>query len=162
LFVFEPPADARHVEDLKEARENPQSWIGRDAIDFLLPDLAGQPVKLADARGQVILLDFWASWCLPCRQDMPRIEALYRELYDRGLRVFGVNSEPAETADAYMKENGYTFPSLLDRNMGVSRNYGVASLPTVVVVDREGKISAYLDGARSAEELRQAVLDAGL
>ena len=136
--------------------------VGKPAPDFTLQDLAGRRVALKQLRGQVVVLDFWATWCGPCRIDMPRVEALHNELKDHGLRVFGVNGEDGQVARAYIDGNGYTFPTLSDPGMAVSQMYEVSALPTAVVIDKQGRVGAYFQGSGSKERLVAAIREAGL
>jgi thiol-disulfide isomerase/thioredoxin len=113
-------------------------------------------------RGKVVLLDFWASWCGPCRRSMPHIEALHREYGRKGLVVLGVNAEPAAKANDYLQANGITFPTLIDNGGAVGQQFQVRGIPTTVLIDRSGRVSAYLVGAGSEGRLRAAVEKAGL
>jgi peroxiredoxin/outer membrane lipoprotein-sorting protein len=161
LFTFEPPEGAEQA-DSSSGAPGGAGLVGSAAPDFTLQDLAGRNVALKQLRGQVVVLDFWATWCGPCRIDMPRIEALHNELKDRGLRVFGVNGEDGKVARAYLDGNGYTFPTLSDPGMAVSRMYEVNAIPTAVVIDKQGKVGAYLQGSGSKERLVAAIRAAGL
>jgi peroxiredoxin len=140
--------------------------LHKPAPDFTLPVVAngddGARMRLSDLRDKVVVLDFWATWCGPCRIDMPRIEALHNELKDQGLRVFGVNGEDAALARSYLQRNSYTFPTLSDPGMQVAQLYEVNALPTAVVIDKEGKIAAYLQGSGTKERLLEAIRAAGL
>ena len=158
VFHFTPPRGARLVASFAAiggATEGP-------APDFTLTGPDGQSVRLSSLRGKVVLLDFWATWCAPCRYDMPFVQQLHEELQARGLAVFGVNAEDSAKAADYLRRFGYTFPNLLDRPPAVSRLYRVRSLPTFVVIDRQGNLSSYMQGTRSKEQLRLAVMEAGL
>jgi thiol-disulfide isomerase/thioredoxin len=136
--------------------------LGRAAADFSLPDLSGRAYQLASLRGKVVVLDFWASWCGPCRRSMPQIEALHREFARKGLVVLGVNSEDPAAASKYLREKGYSFPTLMDKTGTVGNQFNVKGIPTSVVIDRTGKVSAYLVGAGTEDRLRTAVIRAGL
>jgi peroxiredoxin/outer membrane lipoprotein-sorting protein len=162
LFSFQPPAGAEQAGPAEFSPAAPSDWVGKAAPDFNLQDLAGRRVALKELRGQVVVLDFWATWCGPCRIDMPRIEALHKEMKAQGLRVFGVNGEDAQVARAYLDRNGYTFPTLSDPGMAVSRLYEVSAIPTAVVIDKQGKIGAYLQGSGTKERLMEAIRAAGL
>jgi peroxiredoxin len=93
---------------------------------------------------------------------MPHVQALHEQYKDRGLEVFGVNSEVHTRAINYLSANGLTFPTLHDANMRVAMLYQVQALPAFVVIDRQGRIAAYMVGTRSKEQLEKALLDAGL
>jgi peroxiredoxin/outer membrane lipoprotein-sorting protein len=162
LFVFDAPDGAEEAALSEIDSSGPSSLVGKAAPNFTLRDLAGNSVNLSELRGQVVLLDFWATWCGPCRIDMPRIQALHNELKARGLRVFGVNSEDAGLARAYVESNGYTFPTLSDAGATVFRGYEVTAIPTAVVIDTEGNVGAYLQGSGPKERLLEAIRKAGL
>jgi peroxiredoxin len=118
------------------------------------PPLSGhtfetQSVSLADLRGKVILLNFWASWCLECRPEMPLLEHLYREFAPRGLAVVGINArEDGETVRRYAKALGLTFPLVLDTAGEINAVYGVVGLPTTFLVGRDGRAVALAVGPR--------------
>jgi peroxiredoxin len=114
--------------------------LGQPAPDFTLPDLAGKPVRLAGFRGQkTVLLNFWATWCVPCREEMPTLERLSRER--RGsLVVLGINVDVVgkDKVQAFVRELGLTFPILLDPETVVGKRYRVRALPTSFLIDRDG------------------------
>jgi thiol-disulfide isomerase/thioredoxin len=112
-----------------------------DAPDFSLDGLNGRPVRLKGLRGKVVFLSFWATWCVPCRKEMPAMERLYQAYRERGLTVVAVNykESPAE-ATAFMNELHLTFPAALDRKGAVTASFAVRSLPVTYLVDRDGKI----------------------
>ncbi|NCC36279.1 MAG: TlpA family protein disulfide reductase [Chloroflexia bacterium] len=120
---------------------------GHPAPDFTLLDLTGQPVQLADLRGQVVLINIWATWCPPCRAEMPMIQASYEQYRDQGFTVLAVNSgEDAATVAGYMDASGLTFPALLDRDGTVSNAYQARVMPSSFFVDRAGVIRAVYRG----------------
>ena len=162
LFVFVPPEDAEQVPTFNpQARRSP-TFLGQSAHDFSLQDLKGRTFRLRNLRGKIVLLDFWASWCGPCRIDLPHIEALHDEYTREELVVLGVNGESETAARSFMEQQGYSFPSLVDQGHEVSRQYQATSLPTIVIVDEEGDIAAYLVGLQSESALRGALAKAGL
>jgi thiol-disulfide isomerase/thioredoxin len=133
------------------------------APDFTLEDLSGKRFSLSRMRGRTVLLDFWASWCGPCRAEMPVLERLHRQFAERGLSVVGVNvNEPRETAARFIEQQGYTFTVLLDRRFEASMLYDARALPTLVLVDAEGNVKAYGHGTRSEAELRADLQRVGL
>ncbi|KRT58851.1 TlpA disulfide reductase family protein [endosymbiont of Ridgeia piscesae] len=109
------------------------------APDFTLKSLSGENLRLSELRGEVVMINFWASWCGPCRQEMPLLEALYQRYRPLGFTLLGVNVEQ-ESAKArkLAKELGVSFPILFDSDNQVSKNYGVAAMPTTLLIDRDG------------------------
>ena len=162
LFVFVPPEDAEQVPTFDRQARRSARFLGQPAHDFSLQDLKGRTFRLRDLRGKIVLLDFWASWCGPCRIDLPHVEALHDEYTREELVVLGVNGESETVAHPFMEQQGYSFPSLVDQGHEVSRLYGAALLPTIVIVDQEGRIAAYLGGLQSESDLRRALAKAGL
>ena len=121
------------------------------APDFALEDLDGHSHTLSSYRGKVVLLNFWASWCPPCRLEMPSIERLYQSKLKRPFVVLGINQgESAQTAFASLGlfNPMPTFPILLDNNNQVAKSYGVQGLPSSYVISRSGKVLAKVEGAR--------------
>ena len=138
------------------------SLLGQPAGDFALGDLSRRPFRLAALRGKVVMLNFWATWCGVCRRGMPQLEALHREFSRRGLVLLGVNGESEQNARNFVRENGYTFPTLVDSGNKVGRQFQVTAIPTAVIIDREGRIASYLVGLHSEKTLRDALARAGL
>jgi peroxiredoxin len=158
LFSFRAPPGSKEVTSL-----DPQGvdLTGQEAADFTLRNLDGKPVSLKSLRGQVVVLDFWATWCGPCRIEMPRLENLHKELKGKGLVVLGINQrETAQRARSYVEKSGYTFPILLDEKGEASDLYQVQAIPTLVVVDPKGRIAAHFIGLREESVLREAVTKA--
>ena len=111
------------------------------ARDFSLTALTGENVRLEELRGRVVILYFWASWCGPCRAGMPSLDALYNKYREQGLKVLAVNQREEQTAVLnFINDNGYTFSVLMDRDGAVGAAYGVRALPTIFIVDQEGRI----------------------
>lgn len=114
---------------------------GDVAPDFSLPTLDGGAQSLRDYKGRTVILNFWASWCGPCRAEMPDMQVVYDELRDQGVVVVGVNQgEPRERVEAFVQEFGLTFPILLDEEQSLARTYGVRAYPTTFIVDGDGII----------------------
>jgi thiol-disulfide isomerase/thioredoxin len=112
------------------------------APDITLPTLSGAFIHLADVRGKVVLLNFWATWCVPCRTEMPTLEELYQRYRDRGLEVVAVNLDMLSTpgVEAFVKEVGVTFPIVLDPSWATARAYRVVGVPTTYLIDRAGNV----------------------
>jgi peroxiredoxin len=124
--------------------------VGHVAPDFLLQTLDGRDMQLSDYRGHIVFLNFWATWCGPCKIEMPAMEKLYREFRPKGFAVVAVSSdaEGAAVTRPYRDALGLSFTIALDPEMLVSRRYGVRSLPLTFLVNREGVITHQIFGAR--------------
>ncbi len=164
LFAFTPPADATEVEkfDSKQAEAEEEgaeteSLVGTDAVSFLLADLNGKQFNMDKLRGKIVVIDFWASWCGPCRETMPHVEKLHKEFKDRGVVVLGMNDEEVADARRFVQKHGYTFPTLIDAESSVSKQYGIQAIPQTFVIDRDGKIVAHFLGTGQEANLRDTV-----
>ena len=112
---------------------------GAPAPAFQLNSNTGKPVSLADLKGQIVLVNFWASWCGPCRQEMPILEQLNHQYRNKGVTLIGVNVEPDSGAGlAWLKATPVTFPILFDVDSKVSKLYEVQGMPNTVILDRKG------------------------
>lgn len=120
------------------------------APDFTLPALSGAPIRLSDLRGKVVLLNFWVTWCGPCRTEMPTLDALYQRYKERGLEVLAVNLDVDSTVDvgAFVREVGVTFRVGLDPSSSTARTYQVLGLPTTYLIDRAGNVVVKEAGVR--------------
>lgn len=120
------------------------------APDFTLSDLAGNPVRLSDLRGQVVLVNVWATWCPPCRAEMPILQAAYEQYRERGFIVLAINlREDARTVTQYMEQGGLAFPALLDSDGSVSDAYQARVLPSSFFIDKGGVVRAVYRGPLS-------------
>ena len=130
--------------------------VGFLAPDFSLPSTDGQSIRLSDLRGQAVLVNLWATWCPPCRAEMPAIEKIYNEYKDDGLVVLAVNMTYQDDASEilpFVQEHGLTFPILLDESAVVGRAYQLRSLPSSFFITREGIINEVIIGGPMAEAL---------
>jgi thiol-disulfide isomerase/thioredoxin len=131
------------------------------APEFKLASRAGGEMSLSGLRGQVVMINFWASWCGPCRQEFPALDEMYRKYKPMGFAMVGINVE-SEKADAerFLGMRPVSFPILFDPDNRVSASYGVSAMPTTVLVDRQGRLRwqhrAYKPGdeARYIEQIR--------
>lgn len=135
---------------------------GRPAQDFRLPTFDGRSLSLSDYHDKVVVLNFWASWCAPCRVEAPVLEQAWREYRDQGVVFLGVNLWDKEPeARAFMREFGLTYPNVLDDGGKVAIEYGVAGIPETIVVTPDGRISAKHSGPVTAERVAELVRAAG-
>lgn len=165
VFRFSPPASAQKVKHFTFARNNNMTGddlVGKKAINFDLTSFNGKEVNLKDLRGKVVVLDFWATWCGPCREAHPHLQKLYDEYKEDGLVVLGINSESKKKVRHYMKENGYTFTNLMDPKQKVSIDYRVNAIPSVFVINRKGVVDSHLLGYQNESAMRKAIQKAGL
>jgi len=123
------------------------------APDFTLPSLDGPNLRLREQRGQVVMINFWASWCGPCRVEMPHLSKLYDKYRASGFTVLAVNiDEDPRKAAGLAKQLGMKFPVLLDSDKKVSRLYDLGTMPTTVLVDRDGRVRHVHRGYRDGYE----------
>ncbi|MFA6170637.1 MAG: TlpA disulfide reductase family protein [Candidatus Margulisiibacteriota bacterium] len=122
----------------------------KELLDFTLPDLAGKPIKLSDYRGKVIMLNFWATWCPPCRSEMPIMQKLHEKMADKPFVIVAVNLErgAGDAVCKFVAKEGYTFKVLLDNEGEVAGRYSIYSIPTTYVINKKGKVVDKLIGAR--------------
>jgi peroxiredoxin len=130
----------------------------QDLNDFTLKDLSGREYRLKALRGRPILLDFWATWCVPCRKEMPRLDALQRN----GLTILAITDEDAQVVHRFTAANPYTFPILLDPQGEVFKLYGVLPRPTNILIDDSGRIADRWIDLPESDILSPALAHAGL
>jgi len=150
LIVIAAPAAATTVteeEFRKMGLQPPKQRL--ESVDFELQDLSGETRSLSDFRGKVVFLNFWATWCGPCRFEMPSMERLYQRFKDAGLEIVAVNlQEDRSSVKRFVDEYDLSFPILLDTTGRVGATYGARSIPTTYIVDREGFVLAGTIGTR--------------
>jgi thiol-disulfide isomerase/thioredoxin len=170
LFTYTPPANYREVDTLEgvmqRRRLESKSIRGKPAPDFTAQTLDGKPVALSGLRGKPVLLDFWATWCAPCVEQMPALAALYREAKEKGLVLIGVNDDEApEKALAFVREKQYDWPSVNDHKDGALRaKFNVFGIPTLVLIDGNGIVVEYQTGfsTETDEAIRAALRKVGV
>ena len=135
--------------------------VGQPAPAFeRLPLKGGEPISLADYAGQVVYLDFWASWCGPCRQSMPLMNEMYEELAPQGFTVLAVNLDAyLEEALNFLKKHPVTYPVVRDTGGVLPKIYGMNGMPTAYLIDRQGQVRYIHHGFRRSDApgIRQAV-----
>ncbi len=162
LFTFTAPEGAKQVTEFKGPVKANADLSGQVAPDFKLKSLEGREVGLEDLRGKVVLLDFWATWCGPCRRDLPMIEKLHREFNAKGLVVLGLTTgEDTAALSQFLLTTKLSYPILTAAETVTSQSYSVNAFPTVVLIDREGKIAFYHVGAGSESALRESLAKLG-
>ena len=136
----------------------PGSLAGAPAVSYDVKRLDGRTDGLVRYRGSVVVMNLWATWCTPCREEMPALQQFYAENKAKGVVVLGIDQgESAQTAGAFAREHGVTFPILLDADQQYGRSYAAIGLPTTVIVDRRGHVVRGIDGELSLAQMREAV-----
>ena len=153
-------ADVEHSKNTDEATDatDRQKEL---APDFEMVDRDGNRIKLSDMRGKPVVLNFWASWCGPCKSEMPDFEEAYKE-YGGDITFMIVNltdgkNETVDTAQAFIDSQGYTFPVYFDTDSNGAAAYGVSSIPVTYFIDAQGYLVAYGRGALNSETLKSGI-----
>ena len=132
--------------------------IGNPALPIDVETTAGDRITLGSYRGKVLLVDFWASWCKPCRQEMPTVKSVYKEFHEKGFEILGISLDQSEASfEGYIEEQGITWPQIFDGKgwkSSVGQKYGINSIPATFLIDRKGTIR-YRD--LRGDKLREAV-----
>ena len=148
------PDNLAEEETASDSAENP-------APDITVTDRDGNAVALSDLRGKPVILNFWASWCGPCKNEMPDFEEAYLE-YGEEIQFLMVNctdgyQETVEGASAFIDEAGYTFPVYFDTDRSAASTYGASSIPMTFFIDREGNLAAYAKGMLDRDSLQKGI-----
>ncbi|MEE8413457.1 MAG: TlpA disulfide reductase family protein [Dehalococcoidales bacterium] len=147
------------------ANQNSTAAVGLNkgdmAPDFTLTDLDGNQVSLSDFRGKTVFLNFWATWCPPCRAEMPEMAAVYQEYTDKEVVIIGIDiQEPAETVRQFVQDQGYSWTFLLDTSGMVTADYEIVAIPTSFFLDKEGIIRAVNVNAMTKREIEAKLAEA--
>lgn len=134
----------------------------RQKADFTLTDLHGEPWTLKSLQGKVVLVNFWATWCPPCRKEMPDLETLYNRFKGSGLVVLAISDEEASKIKPFVAKAGVTYPILLDADRGVNKLFQVEGIPKSFVYDRDGKLVAQAIDMRTQGQFLAMLGEAGL
>ncbi|HEY9034572.1 MAG TPA: TlpA disulfide reductase family protein [Pseudomonadales bacterium] len=123
------------------------------AADFTLKTRSGDNLRLAEQKGQVVMLNFWASWCGPCRKEMPLLEAIHNKYQRMGFRLIGMNvDENTAAAERFLQDVDVSFPIAWDSNGAISKLYQVNAMPTTVMIDRDGNVRHVHRGYKAGDE----------
>lgn len=148
-----PPAWAVDRAASTKGREETK-WIGQAAPEFSLTSLDGRTVTLSALRGQVVVLNFWATWCSPCRMEMPLLEELRDELKSQGVDIWGVTDEAPDVARRWLADKNRSLPTLIDANRELFEHYEIEEIPVVLVLRDDGTVSSHVVGLRGVVDLR--------
>jgi peroxiredoxin len=142
------------------------AWAGEAASDFTLRDIDGNSVTLSELEGKVVVLSFWATWCGPCKEEMPHLQKMLTERRDKGFEVLSISTDDARSASRvkpFIKKNGYEFTVLLDRDSTVIGTYNPSTtLPYTVVIDQAGQVAKRHSGYNPGDEVELAEFIDGL
>lgn len=161
--------NSRNTDFLKRDNEKGNKEEKQDtypATDFVLQDQYGKEHSLADYKGKTIFLNFWATWCGPCRNEMPEIQKIYEETQqeeDSDLVILGIAAPgfgqegSQEEIEAFLEENGYTYPVLMDTTGEIFMEYGISAYPTTFMVDKDGNLFGYVQGQLNEDMMRSII-----
>jgi thiol-disulfide isomerase/thioredoxin len=155
-----PVTDASDSKDNTDSTETAKTENSEKvaAPDFKLKDLSGKEVSLSDFKGKRVFVNFWATWCPPCKAEMPELEKLYQETKTSDLVIIAVDlGEDKATVQKFIEKNKYNFQVLLDTNNEAASLYGIRSIPTSYFIDKDGYIVNGKIGAMNLEEMRSYV-----
>jgi len=139
------------------ARDHKQKVaVGNPAPDFVLTDMQGQKHQLSDYRGQGVFLNFWGTWCPPCKKEMPYINNQYQQFKDKGVQVLSVDIQESELAvQQFADRYNLQFPIMIDKDKEVMTTYGIDPLPATFLIDKNGKVVKYYTGELTEKKVRE-------
>jgi peroxiredoxin len=136
----------------------PAMLAGAPAVSYTIPRVGGGTDSVAAHHGSIVLMNFWATWCPPCKEEMPALESLYRSERSHGLVVLGIDQgESSATAGKFATAHGVTFPILVDEDQQYASSYVSIGLPTTVIVGRDGHVVRGIDGAQTLAQFQALV-----
>ena len=161
MMILSLSACAGEGKEVTETTESGSAEEFEPAPDFTVYDKNGKPVKLSDMKGTPVVLNFWASWCPPCKAEMPEFDEIAKE-YEGKVAFMMVNltdgvQETQEKAQAFIDSMGYTFPVYFDKDSDAAYKYGIQSIPTTIFIDANGNLVAGATGAIDGDTLRRGI-----
>ena len=158
--LFRRPSGMREVNEFDRWSA---AKIRKQALELALTDLKENPLALSDFKGKTVLLDFWATWCRPCRADGPALEKLYRKYGDKDLMIVGISvGEQRGIVEQFLRQNPRSYPIVLSTENEMPMPYHISALPTYIVIDRDGAVATAAQGDQGYEDLRKLLKKAGL
>lgn len=159
LFALTMVVVVQAMEKENTATDQPSGVdVGFKAVDFDLQTINGKTVKLSDYKGQKIMLNFWATWCPPCKAEMPDMQTLHKEKGEE-IKIVSVNIDPDNDVAGFADEYGLTFPILLDKKEEVMKQYNIISIPTTFFIDENGIIKQKIIGAIPLDKMKEYISD---
>ena len=160
-----PSNDLREVKELSawNAAKIKKQLAGKPAPDLAVTDLEGKTMTIAGFKGKTVLLDFWTTWCPPCRADAPALDKLYRRYGDKDLMIIGISvKEEREIVGKFLREHPHDFPIVLTTENEMPRPYQIRVFPTYIVIDGDGALASAVEGDQGFADLRRLLKKAGL
>jgi len=160
-----PSEDMREVKELSRwnAAKIKKQLAGKPAPELNLTDIQGKPITLSAFKGKTVLLDFWTTWCPPCRADAPALDKLYRKYGEQDLMIVGISvSEERKIVEQFLKEHPHSFPIALTTENELPSAYQIGVFPTYIVIERDGTVAAAVEGDQGFGDLRKLLRKAGL
>jgi peroxiredoxin/outer membrane lipoprotein-sorting protein len=157
-FAWVAPDGSKDIAAADAEDGDAVALVGKEAPDFTLNDLAAKAVSMKDQKGSVVVLDFWATWCGPCRASLPGLNKIYKELQGKGMKAYAVDIQESKEKIAPVKAQLIPdIPVLLDDKSEVAKKYGVTGIPQTVVIGKDGKVKKVFIGSGNEAKIRQAV-----
>jgi peroxiredoxin len=157
-FAWAAPEGSKDVAAADTEEGDAVALVGKEAPDFKLNDLDGTVVIMANQKGSVVVLDFWATWCGPCRQSLPGLNKIYKEFQAKGMKAWAVDlQEGKEKIQPVKAQLIPDVPVLLDEKSEVAKKYGVSGIPQTVIIGKDGKVKKVLVGSGNEAKIKQAV-----
>jgi thiol-disulfide isomerase/thioredoxin len=163
--LFRLPAEMHEVKELSKwnVAKIKKQLLGQPAPGLAVIDLKGKPLTLSDFKGKTVLLDFWTTWCGPCRADGPALEKLFQKYGDKDLMIVGISvSEERDIVEKFLKEHPHSYPIALTTENEMPLPYQVGAFPTYIVINRDGTVAAAVEGDKGFGDLRKLLKKAGL